>query len=178
MDYRSNRFACREGVIFTDKEEFCKQIRLCERAMYSVAFSVLKNESDAAEVLSEAIYRAYKKLETLKNENTFKPWILKIVHNTAVEEIRKNSKLVSMEEIPETADSVTVEKLTAHITLKAAVDSLEQPYRTTVVLFYYENLSVLEIAQITETTPAAVKKRLSRARNMLRELLKEDFNNE
>lgn len=83
-----------------------------------------------------------------------------------------------MEEIPETAESVTEEKLTAHITLKAAVDSLEQPYRTTVVLFYYENLSVLEIAQITETTPAAVKKRLSRARNMLRELLKEDFNNE
>ena len=55
-----------------NKERFCEQIRLCERAMYSVAFSVLKNETDSAEVISEAIYRAYKKLDTLKNEKAFK----------------------------------------------------------------------------------------------------------
>lgn len=161
-----------------NKERFCEQIRLCERAMYSVAFSVLKNETDSAEVISEAIYRAYKKLDTLKNEKAFKPWILRIVHNTAVEEIRKNSKVIAMEEISDSFYRGFEQKLTESISLKNAVDSLKQPYRTAVVLFYYENLSVLQIAQITETTPAAVKQRLSRARNILKELLKEDFNNE
>lgn len=178
MDCESNRLACRGGLIFTDKEEFCEQIRLCERAMYSVAFSVLRNESDAAEVLSEAIYRAYKSLDTLKSESSFKPWVLKIVHNTAVEQIRKNAGVISMEEISDLALCGTEEKLTTNLTLKDAVNSLKQPYRTAVILFYYENLSILKIAQITSTTPAAVKKRLSRARNMLKELLKEDFNNE
>lgn len=161
-----------------NKERFCEQIRLCERAMYSVAFSVLKNETDSAEVISEAIYRAYKKLDTLKNEKAFKPWILRIVHNTAVEEIRKNSKVIAMEEISDSFYRGFEQKLTESISLKNAVDSLKQPYRTAVILFYYENLSVLQIAQITETTPAAVKQRLSRARNILKELLKEDFNNE
>ena len=146
--------------------------------MYSVAFSVLRNESDSAEVLSEAIYRAYKNLDSLKSESAFKPWILRIVHNTAVEEIRKNSKVIAMEEISDSFYRGFEQKLTENISLKNAVDSLKQPYRTAVILFYYENLSVLKIAQITETTPAAVKKRLSRARNMLKELLKEDFNNE
>lgn len=57
-----------------------------------------------------------------------------------------------------------------------AVNSLKQPYRTVVVLFYYENLSVSKIAQITSTNMVTVKKQLSRARKMLREILKEDFN--
>ena len=146
--------------------------------MYSVAFSVLKNETDSAEVLSEAICRAYKKLDTLKDEKAFKQWILKIVHNTAVEEIRKNSKVISMEEITDSVYCGFEQKLAENISLKSAVDSLKPTYRTAVVLFYYENLSILKIAQITETTPTAVKQRLSRARNMLKELLKEDFNNE
>lgn len=178
MDYEPNRPTYRGGLIFTDKEGFCAQIRLCERAMYSVAFSVVRNDADAAEVLSEAIYRAYKNLDALKNENAFKSWILRIVHNTAVEEIRKNSRVVSTEDISEPAECGAEEKITAAVTLKWAVDSLKQPYRTAVILFYYENLSVLQIARITETSPAAVKKRLSRARDMLKELLKEDFGNE
>ena len=178
MDYKPNLFALRKGLIFTDKESFCQQIRLCERAMYSAAFSVLKNESDCADVISEAIYRAYKKLDTLKSEASFKPWILSIVHNTAVEEIRKSAKIIKTEEIADFPCNGPEQGLTESISLKCAVDSLKQPYRTAVVLFYYESLSVAQIAQITGTGTAAVKKRLSRARSMLKELLKEDWGNE
>ena len=66
--------------------------------------------------------------------------------------------------------------ISARLTVREAVNSLKQPYRTVVVLFYYENLSVSKIAQITSTNMPAVKKQLSRARKMLREILKEDFN--
>ena len=78
-----------------DKENFCEHIRQQENAMYSLAFSVVKNDADAAEIISESIFRAYRKIDTLKNENAFKPWILRIVHNTAVEFVRKNAKIVS-----------------------------------------------------------------------------------
>ncbi|MGN1018633.1 MAG: sigma factor, partial [Oscillospiraceae bacterium] len=43
-------------------------VRQNEKAMYSVSFSILSNESDAADAISEALYRAYKNLDTLKNE--------------------------------------------------------------------------------------------------------------
>ena len=66
-------------------------------------------------------------------------------------------------------------EIITNITLREAVNSLKQPYRTVVVLYYYENLSVLKISQITGATSVAVKKQLSRARKMLREILKEDF---
>lgn len=160
----------------TDKEEFCENIRLCENAMYSLAYSIVKNDSDAGEIISESIYRAYKNLDTLRNKKAFKSWILQIVHNTAVEMIRKNSKIIPMEEIEDTADEGSENEMTTKLVLREAVENLKQPYRTVVVLFYYENLSVSKIAQITSTSVVAVKQQLSRARKMLREILKEDFN--
>lgn len=161
-----------------DKDIFCDNVRSCEKAMYSLAYSIVKNDSDAADVISEAIFRAYRNSDRLKNEKAFKSWILRIVHNTAVEMIRKNSKVVPIDEIPEEADDTSENEIATKLAVGDAVKRLRQPYRTVIVLFYYENLSVANIAKITGTNPITVKKQLSRARNMMRELLKEDFANE
>lgn len=161
----------------TDKDTFCEQIRLQEKAMYALALSLVRNEADAAEVISEAIFRAYKNLDTLKNIQAFKPWILRIVHNTAVELIRKNSKFISLDEAKIVFDSHENQIITS-LSLKEAVQRLKQPYRTAVVLYYYEDLSLLQTARITNATIVTVKQRLSRARKQLREILKEDFRDE
>lgn len=175
MDHQADSFTYRGGLSLINKDEFCEHIRICEKAMYALAFSIVRNEFDAGEIISESIYRAYKNLHTLKNENSFKPWILRIVHNTAVELIRKNSKITPMDELPDTADDSTENEITTKLVLRDAVESLKQPYRTVVVLFYYESLSVPKIAQITSTNIVAVKQQLTRARKMLRDILKEDF---
>lgn len=159
----------------TEKEEFCENIRLCENSMYALAYSVLKNDSDSGEVISESIYRAYKNLGKLKNKRLFKPWILRIVHNTAVEMIRKNSGVIHMEEIEQTSEENSDGDIEERLILREAVENLRQPYRTVVLLFYYENLSVSKIADITDSNVSAVKKQLSRARQMLRESLKGGF---
>ena len=81
-----------------------------------------------------------------------------------------------MDETPDIFDDSPENDITARLTVREAVNSLKQPYRTVVVLFYYENLSISKIAQITSTNTVTAKKQLSRARKMLRETLKEDFN--
>ncbi len=160
-----------------DKENFCDQIRLHENAMYYLAFSIVKNDFDAAEVISESIFRAYKNLESLKNTDAFKPWILKIIHNTAVEYIRKNAKTVLLYE-NETHTATIENNLVNSISLKSAIETLKEPYSTVIILFYYEDLSISQIAKITNSTAVTVKQRLSRARKQLKEILKEDFKNE
>lgn len=161
----------------TEKDKFCEYIREHENAMYALALSILNNQADAGEAVSESVFRAYKNLDTLKNKKSFKPWILRIVHNTAVEMIRKNERMIPMDEIPVTTDNSS-QDLTAKLALRDAVTGLKQPYRTLVVLFYYEDFSTARIAQITNTNIVTVRKQLSRARKMLREILKEDFNHE
>lgn len=160
-----------------DKDTFCEQIRLCENAMYKLAFSIVKNDADATEIISESIFRAYKSWDSLKSAQAFKAWILRIVHNTSVEFIRKNSRIIPFDEA-ELHEYGEESRLVTSISLKRAVENLAQPYRTVVVLYYYEDLSILQIAKITDTAIVTVKQRLSRARKQLRELLKEDFGDE
>ena len=159
----------------SQKEWFSDQIRTHEKAMYHLAYSIVGSEADAMDAVSEAIYRAYSRLDTLQSRASFKTWILSIVHNAAVDLIRTNSRTCDLEEahtIPEAEPGVD---LTTRLALRHAVEGLGQPYRTVVVLYYYEELSVSRIAQITGAQPAAVRQQLSRARKMLKELLKEDF---
>lgn len=159
----------------TEKEEFCEQVRLYEKSMYNLAFSLVKNDSDAAEVISESLFRAYKNLDSLKNKKAFKSWILRIVHNTAVEMIRKNSKVIPIDTLEDAAEDSHENRVMTKLALKEAVEQLKQPYRTVVVLFYYEDIPLAKIAQITDTNVVCVKKQLSRARKMLQEALKGDF---
>ncbi len=161
----------------TSKEDFCREIRAHEGAMYALAHTIVKNDSDACEIISEAIYRAYSNLDSLKDDKSFKSWILSIVHNTAVGYIRKNSKVIPLEEVSN-ADYKSEESLTTKISLRSAVESLSQPYQTVIVLHYYEDFSISQISKITGASQVAVKQQLSRARKQLREILKEDFRNE
>lgn len=142
--------------------------------MYSVAFSVLSNESDAADAISESIYRAYKSLDTLNNIYAFKPWLLRIVRNCAVELVRSNKNLLSIDDV-EVEESSSENEIVTALTLRKAVEQLKQPYREVVVLFYFEDLSIAQISKITGASVVTAKQQLSRARKMLREMLMETF---
>ena len=155
-----------------EKEIFCHNIREYENAMYFLAFSLLNNSEDANDAVSESILKAYENFHTLRQKNKFKPWILKIVHNTSVEIIRKNSHFTSFYD---ECQCKNTDNTDTEITLKIAVMSLKQPYRTVIELYYYEDMKLNEIAQITDTNPVTVRKQLSRGREILREILKEDF---
>lgn len=157
-------------------EAFCEKIREYENAMYALAFSVLRNDEDVADAISESVIKAYCHIDQLKEDKAFKAWLLKIVHHTSVEMLRKRRPTVDIEEQTDLADRSSPEDLSAKIALRDAVEALRQPYRTVVILYYYECLSVEDIAAVTSASKGAVKKQLSRAREILRQSLsKEDF---
>ena len=157
-------------------EVFSALIRENENSMYAVAYSVLKNDNDAADAIGESILRAYSSLDSLKNEKAFKPWLLKIINNTCLETLRKRKITLDIDEQYDIADEKSSEDHSTRLALRDAVESLKQPYRTVVVLYYYENMSIKEISLISGDSVQAVKKQLSRAREMLKKLIrKEDF---
>lgn len=156
--------------------DFCEKVRTSQGTMYAVAYSILHNQHDAEDAISESIVRAFSSLSQLRDEKTFKPWLLKILHNTCLEMLRKQPATVDIDEQFDLADGFSYQQVNTKLVLWQAVSQLRQPYQTTVILFYYENLSVQEIAHVTGATVIAVKTQLSRARKMLKETLKmEDF---
>lgn len=159
-----------------EKTQFCDCIRQCERGMYTLAFSITKNSEDAADVIQDSIVKAYCNLDSLRDYNKFRFWIMTIVHNTAIEFLRKQRPTVDIEEQWDLAQPEPNIDSAAKLTIWEAVQNLKQPYRTVTVLFYYQSCSTRQIAAITSTSEATVRQQLSRARKMLAKLLnKEDF---
>ena len=150
------------------KKWFCDNIKNLENGMYRLSYSILKNEEDAKDAVQEAIYNAYKNLETLKDKRKFKSWIYKIVTNTSFEILRNKKNYIDIEQENIAAEKIDID---TNLTLWKAVQGLEQPYRTTITLFYYEDMSIKEISEITGSKVDAIKKQLSRGRDKIKEVI-------
>ncbi|MEH7110046.1 sigma factor [Bacillus sp. JJ1764] len=64
--------------------------------MYRMAFTYVKNQNDALDVVQETAYRSFKNINTLKNPEFFKTWLIKIAINCAIELVRKNKKVIEL----------------------------------------------------------------------------------
>ena len=157
------------------KELFCENIHQCEKSMYTLAYGILKNENDAADVIQESILKAYCNYNGLKNPQKFKQWILRIVHNTAIDYIQKRFDVIDVEIQEQTNEFSTIDK-ESKMVIWDAVQKIKLPYRTVLILFYYEGYSIFQISEIMSTSVVNVKQQLSRGRKMLAKVLnKEDF---
>ena len=150
------------------KKWFCDNIKDLENGMYRLSYSILRNETDAQDAVQEAIYRSYKNLEFLKDKRKFKSWIYKIITNTSFEMLKNKKDYLDIEQENVQEDKIDID---THLTLWNAVQGLEQPYRTTITLFYYEDMSIKEISKITGTKIDAIKKQLSRGREKIKEVM-------
>ena len=160
----------------TEKEYFTQEVRACEDRMYTLALGIVRNEADAADVMQDAILKAYCNLEQLKDRKKFQSWMLSIVHNTAIEFLRKRRNTVDIDERFDLEAPHPGVDTATRLTVWEAIEQLKLPYRSVIILFYYDGYSVGQIAQVTATSAAAVRQQLSRGRRMLAQLLhKEDF---
>lgn len=158
-----------EGGSFLDELKwFTDQIKENEKTMYHLAMGILGNAEDAADAAQEAILTAYQKLPSLRQKESFRPWLMRILTNECYGILRKRKKLVSLEEIH---DLPAVSGGEENLQLWQAVCTLNAQLRAVVVLYYYHGFSVKEIGHILGITEANVKTRLSRARKHLRILL-------
>ena len=156
----------------TEKDWFCHQVRSCQNGLYHLAISILKNESDAQDAVQEALFKAYDHLGELKQKDKFKPWLMRILSNVAYGMLRGRKITMDLNAWEELPQNNTLD-IHTKITLWDTVQALPAGYRIVIVLYYYENLTIKEIGGITGLTPATVKKRLSRAREQLKAVLKE-----
>ena len=152
------------------KENLGRLILESERQMYLTAKTILHNDQDCGDAIQEAIVKAFQKIDTLRQEKYAKTWLMRILINECYSLLRRESRYVSMEEIKESSSGEAEEKRD-YSDLYSAVNSLKEELRIPVILYYGEDFSIREIAQILEITEGAVQKRLFRARMQLRDRL-------
>lgn len=152
-----------------DNASFSKLIKSCEKDMYRVAEAMLKNDDDALDCIQETIMRAYKNINKLEKKEYFKTWLIRILINTCNDTLERRKKIIEYREYasPELKDGFNMDE----VEVRDAVDKLEPELKLLVILYYFEDMSVKDIAGSLEIAEGTVKSRLSRARNRLKEIL-------
>jgi RNA polymerase sigma-70 factor (ECF subfamily) len=135
---------------------------------YRLAFSYVKNADDALDVVQESIYKAISVIDTLKNPGYLKTWFYKILVNTSLDLLRKRKKLIVVDdEVLLSYDSGAFDNC-EDIDLQKALDSLPPQYRSVVILRFFEDLKIEEIASILDENVNTIKTRLYNSLKLLR----------
>lgn len=137
-------------------------------SLLRLCFLYLKDLHLAEDAVQDTFLRAYSSFERFRGECAFKTWLSRIAINVCKSYLRRPWRMVSTAEIGEPA----YEDVLHDDTVLRAVSGLRVKYREVILLYYYQELSCREIAQMLHLRESTVTARLSRARAELKEQLK------
>ena len=137
--------------------------------VYRIAYRYVKNPIDTDDVFSEVFLAYFKKERTFESEEHRKAWLIRVTINCAKDILMHNAQLQQLHE--ETLADQTAPDTDTYLDLHKAIEQLRPEYREVIQLYYLDDLSVKEIAQILNKNENTIKTQLSRARDALREIL-------
>ena len=146
-----------------------EQILDSYEAMYRLAYTYVRNEEDALDIVQDSVYKAIKYSGRVRQEAHIRTWLWRIVMNTAVDFIRKNSREIATDETHETGR----EDVYQDFDTLEALEILDEREKTIVVLRFFEDLKLDDIARILNENTSTVKTVLYRSLKKLRVRLTE-----
>ncbi|MEM7783264.1 MAG: sigma-70 family RNA polymerase sigma factor [Planctomycetota bacterium] len=168
-------------------EAFGSIIQKYKDRLFNGMVQIVRNESEAEDVVQEAFLLAFKKLSTFRGNSAFFTWLYRIAYNVAVTRIRRRKPTVSLYANSETRGAIEFADETAApeermireervAQLARAMEKLSEEHRAIIVLREMEDLDYDAISEILDLPIGTVRSRLHRARNHLRELLEAIMN--
>ena len=154
------------------KEILIDYIENNQEKLYRVAFSYLKNEESALDVVQESIEKALKNIYQLKEKEYIKTWFYRILINECLQYIKKNKRIITCElqEIEnkiEWNDNITTEG----IDIYNHIQKLNEKVRTVIILRFFEDMKIEEIEKKKKTNVNTVKSRLYKGLKELKNLI-------
>lgn len=143
--------------------------------MYNVSLRIVRDDTEAEDVIQEAFLKAFQKIKTYRGEVSFGAWLKKIVVNRSLDVLKKRK--VIFEEIDERKHDTEDYKMNSEEridpeTIRKAIDKLPDGYRVVLSLYLIEGYDHEEISQILGISNSASRTQYMRAKNKLRDSLK------
>lgn len=149
------------------KTDYTERVLAIKGTLYAAAMAITQNAQDAEDAVSEAVLRGFLKLDSLKKPEYFATWLTRIVINTAITSRRKRRASAPLLIDVPAAGQRTDEKLD----IQRAIAALDEKTRVVCVLYYFERMTIPQIAKAVGAREGTIKSRLFRAREKLREVL-------
>lgn len=145
------------------KEVFTELVLKNEDILYKIAMSMLKNEADAQDAMQSAILKAFERLSTLKHEEYFRTWLVRILINICNKQLRQRNRTIEWNGSGVTSVSSEVE-----VEVRTAVEALPMKIRQVIIMYYSEQFTTKEISSILRIPKGTVLSRLHKGRKLLR----------
>lgn len=158
------------------KQLFNELVERYRDNLFAIAFNVCKNTADADDVVQDTFLQYYLTRKKFDNEQHIRAWLIRVAINKA-KNINRSFWRQHKRPLEEYIETL-VFTAPGDRELFETVMELPEKYRIVIHLYYYEDYSINEIAGVLKLTESNVKVRLLRGRQMLKEALKEEWEND
>jgi RNA polymerase sigma factor (sigma-70 family) len=168
-----------------NQDAYGRIVSACQNTVTAIAYAITRDVQASEDIAQEAFLRAWQRLDRLKNSASFLPWLRQITRNLARDYLRTQHHKPMSGEAAELAITLTADpspspaerllRTEEEIAAADIISSLPEDSRETLLLFYREGQSSLQVAELLGLSDAAVRKRLSRARGIVREEMLKRF---
>ena len=157
------------------RETLTNYIKENQEKFYRIALTYSKNEDAALDIVQEAIVKALNNINKLKKEEYVKTWFYRILINECLQHIKKSKRIsiyefLDIESQIEWNDDISINE----IDMYKYIESLDSKLKTVIILRYFEDMKIEEIAKITKTNVNTVKSRLYKALQVLKKCIDND----
>lgn len=166
---------CKEG----DMDAFSNLYERYSKQALRTVYLISGRNDIAEDVVQEAFIKCYKEIKSLKNPETFQAWFYRLLTRIVWRYCSKEKNHLFMEDINDGRDSIADSLILSDIAEKdelkefinQAINKLRMPLKTTIILYYYNELSIKEISKVLGCFQGTVKSRLHNARKLLKKEL-------
>lgn len=164
-----------DKTIASCENELLSTIDQHKKQLYRIAYSYVKNEQDALDVIQETVCRAIANQHTLKESAYMKSWLIRILINCALDICKRSAKVHNFApDIMENLSSEETTSLDDLLDLRKAIEALGEPQKTLIQLRFYEDLTLEETARVMEMPVGTVKSHIYRTLKRLKLELREE----
>ncbi len=185
MDAQEVKY-CIKRVKDGDKEAFGALVDAYKDMVFTVCLRMLTSEADAEEAAQDVFVKAFRSIGSFQAKAKFSTWLYRIAYNNCISVIRKKVKMIDLvEDIPEGEvdegemnglESISAVERSKY--LKLAIESLAETDAVVVTLFYYDELSLEEIAGVTGLSSSNIRIKLHRSRKKMYQVICENLKSE
>ncbi len=157
-----------------DDKSFLELINEQSEKLYKIAYSYVKNEQMALDIMQETTYKAYMSIGKLKEPKYFNTWLIKILINESLSSLNKEKHLTHFNNDISEDRTDYISKSENKLDIILELDKIDKKYRDVITLKYFDDLTSKEIAEILEIPLGTVKTYLHRGISSLKKSMKEN----
>ncbi|NIK79957.1 RNA polymerase sigma-70 factor (ECF subfamily) [Paenibacillus castaneae] len=160
---------CAAAAIRGDETALLQRIDIDKQQMYGIAYSYMRNETDALEAIQETVCRVWAKRHTLREPKYFTTWMIRILIRVCMDARKKRAREQSVEALVQKHEKVAAAYDAAdRLDITAQVQALPDNLRMVITLKYYRDMTITEIAELLEKPDGTIRTWLNKGLKLLR----------